>query len=571
MSELTVTTQAAPGLAVGSIDRVVLTPPILAERYSVRTTLRDVLVAAFYYKRALLIAFLLPFAIGLYAAVMSQKVFVADERLLVLLGSEYVYRPEVGDAGSGNTLDRNQIMQGELEILQSEPLRVATLRKLGLGNVYPDLDAKAKQPPSMLQELMAKIHGRTASETADAAAATLVNDARSDAELQSIGADRLRRNLTITAVPQTNVIQMSFRHNDGVIAAEVLNTFVALYLDRRDQVFSRPHTEASDQQYMEYGQRLRTAEDALSTFSDQHHIASFDEQMSRLLDQQTTATSEQAKNSQLIASLQAQVAVLQAQVAQVPEFIQLFTDTERAPTATASADEYVRLQTERRLLASRYQPGSPQLKEADQRLAHAKADSVQSRQLEAKGVRTGQNPAWLAAKTHLDQVSVDLQGALGQHDQIKKSVDTINQQIRDLSDAGTQYRDLRRTRDVLADTYRVYSHNREEARLSDTLDRGRLSNIRIVQAAFAPATGSAQRALLLGGGIALGLLLALAVLIVLNSLRQIMLSVEEVERALQLPVIVAVSRADPLNESGMVRGGTAAQSAAAAHANKVPA
>lgn len=550
------------GLAAGGAERPRLSLRLQQDRFATHLTLRDVLVSAFHFKRILAIVFLVPVLIGAVVAWKSPSIYVADERLLVLLGSEYVYQAEVGAAGTGHTLDRNQIMQGELEILQSEALRTATLRALGVAAVYPDLDSAAPPVPSARRDLMEKLEkwGLLSASTPDDPAAA-----------EAAASERLRRNLAITSVPQTNVIQMTYRTTNQEMSARVLNTLVAQYLQRRDEVFRRPRTD-SDVQDKEYAQRLRDAEAALMAFSDAHQIASFDEQMSRLLDQQASTSREQQSNEQAIGTLTAQVRTLEAQLAGIPQTVELYAETERAPTAAGSAEDLVRLESERRTMASRYQPNSPQIAEIDRRLARARSDAAAGRQLEAKGVRRGQNPQWLGARTHLEAQQVELQGALARRAELAQSLAAINSRIRELTDAGTQYRDLRRNRDVLAETFAVYAHNREEARLSDALDRGKMSNIRVVQAATPPATGSAQRGLLLGGGLAIGLLLMAATLAMLNALRQVMLTPEEVERELQLPVLLAVNRARSVAVEGAKRSGMVfnAQAMPDPHSGRAP-
>ena len=49
----------------------------------------------------------------------------------MLYGSEYVFHPGNRDTGNDITLDRNQIIQGELQILQSPALAAEVLQAVG--------------------------------------------------------------------------------------------------------------------------------------------------------------------------------------------------------------------------------------------------------------------------------------------------------------------------------------------------------------------------------------------------------------------------------------------------------
>ena len=87
----------------------------------------------------MIVAFIIPVLIGLAAASVTKPAYVAQARLLVLYGSEYFYRPVTGQSSSSSIpLDRNEIMLGELQVVQSQTLAIQTLQKpSGLARVYP--------------------------------------------------------------------------------------------------------------------------------------------------------------------------------------------------------------------------------------------------------------------------------------------------------------------------------------------------------------------------------------------------------------------------------------------------
>ena len=53
-------------------------------------SLRDLVTALFYYKRATLLAFVIPVMLGILAGLLAHTSYVAQARLLVLYGSDYV-------------------------------------------------------------------------------------------------------------------------------------------------------------------------------------------------------------------------------------------------------------------------------------------------------------------------------------------------------------------------------------------------------------------------------------------------------------------------------------------------
>jgi len=100
-------------------------------------TMRDVLTAVFYDRWAILTAFLVPLCLGIAAAALVRTSYEAEARLLVLLGREYMFRPETGEPIPGFAFDREQIVKAELEILGSRELKAEVIKTIGLDELYP--------------------------------------------------------------------------------------------------------------------------------------------------------------------------------------------------------------------------------------------------------------------------------------------------------------------------------------------------------------------------------------------------------------------------------------------------
>jgi uncharacterized protein involved in exopolysaccharide biosynthesis len=196
-------------------------------------SLRDALTPAFYFGRQVLVAFLVPVLIGLAAAAVAKPVYVAQSKLLVLLAGDYVYAGDAGGAGAGLSLDRLQIMHAEQEILGSRALRLAALRQIGAARAYG------------------------AGESLNAAA------------------DRLERDLKIANVPQSNVIELTLRNGDPVVARQLLDRIVALYIQRRPDVFGRIDAQRIAPEQAQLQARLAASEAALLAFSNAHQIGDY--------------------------------------------------------------------------------------------------------------------------------------------------------------------------------------------------------------------------------------------------------------------------------------------------------
>lgn len=478
-------------------------PPVRQDAYP-GYTLRDLLTAVFYHWRALLIAFLVPVVLGLFAALTSHPVFIAQARLLALIGNDYVFTPNGGTAGSQIALDRTQIIEGEVEILQSTTLARETLRDIGIRTVFPS--AKPDAPNAL-----------------------------------EVAAEALQHDLTVTSVPESNVIELSYRNRSALVAAHVLAALLDRYLQRRADVFSRaPGAGIEDQQAL-FAERLRNAEDALAGFSQAHEISDFDAQVTLLLNRKSVVVADIAANDQQVAQVAAQVAVMQARLAALPRTIELEADSTRDPAVEGLADALGKLQAQRSTLLAHYQDDFPLVKDTDRQIAAVQAQIAASAGASSNGGRTGVNPTWQDLSGQVINLEAQLRGLQAQRAGLQATAEQIQARLDELNAIGKQYRDLKLARDTQAETYHSFLTGAAQTLVSTALDRSRAANVRIVQPPEPPAHGASLRTLEAAAGIVLGIVAACATLVLKIATRQIFVTVRDAEQALDLPVLVTIA------------------------------
>jgi len=466
---------------------------------------RDLLNAVFFHRRALVIAFLIPCLLGLAAALFSKTSYVAQARLLVLYGSDYVFHPGNSSIGNDITLDRNQIMQGEQQILTSTTLAMETLKAVGLNRVYPDADVTR---PTAL----------------------------------ALAAARFALDLTVNSIAMSNVIELSFRSLDPQVSADVLKELIAQYLQRRNTVFDKGGAGASsaNDERAQFADRLRRAEAALAQFGSEHGISNLDEQVSLLLRQKTDNATEQNQTDQSVRETAARLDSLRRQLTGMPQSVQIYAESTRSQQTQGLTDSLLRLETTRRDLRSRYQDDFPLVRDVDAQIATLQAQINATGSRESAIARQGRNTVYDELHSQEISLQAQLQGLQARRIELGTTADGLQKRLDTLNGFGRIYRDLQRTRDVLDESYRTIARTSEETQLSGAVERARGANIRVVQPPEIPLVGSNPRKILFGAGILLGLLAAAAALAVLNALRQVFISVHDVERALGLPVLAAV-------------------------------
>lgn len=422
------------------------------------------------HKTPVLIAFLVPSLLGVAMGFVAKPVYVAQARLLVLYAGDYVFHP--GDHGTGNdiTLDRNQVMQAELQILQSSALADKTLAVVGPQVFYPKL-ADRDVP------------------TAD---------------------ERFARDLTVSAIPQSNIIELDLRNTSRELAIGTLKTLISQYLPYRAAIFDRTPSPQADSDSEMFAARLREAETNLAAFSLAHGISNLDEQTSLAIQQIGQNSAEQARVTQQAAEAEAKLAAVRELLAHEPQTVLVYADSSRSQQVSGLTDGLVKLTTRRHELQQQYSPAAPVLQDVDSQIAAVRAQIAASNPREGTGSRTGRNPVYDELKNQEASLDIQAQGLEAQQATLAEQADTLKARHDELVTLTQHYHDLQRTRDVLDQSYRSISRSNEESKLASAFQRASGANLRVIQPPDAPVRGHSTRLVIVAAGLAVGILAAAA-------------------------------------------------------------
>jgi uncharacterized protein involved in exopolysaccharide biosynthesis/Mrp family chromosome partitioning ATPase len=388
-------------------------------------------------------------------------------------------------------------------VLQSMTLAIETLEAVGVDRVYPG--TPGGDPRAL-----------------DHAALRMAND------------------LTATVIAQSNVLELSFRSYDPDVAAAVLRSLIDNYFKRRITIFQHSPTASAQAEQSAFLDRVHAAEDALSSFADQHNIANPEQQLNLLLQQQSRDTQARNEALQAVSETTARLEAVRKELGQLPPKIQSYDESNRSQTSLLLTDNLMRLQNRRRELASRYQDSFPAMQALDRQIAGTQAEIAREPQREQAVVHEGLNPVYQDVQAQEAALQAQLQGLQAKLKELEQGAMATDARIKDITVAGRQYRDLQRNRDLLDESYRVFVRNNEEAQIADTAERNRAANIRVIQPPERPAVGHSLRGILIAGGGLVGLIAGIAALATCNALKQTFVSTRDTGVGLELPVLAAV-------------------------------
>lgn len=499
-------------------------------------SLREIAVSAWADRRRIWRAMAATLALAILLAVLLPARYVTSSSLVVLLGSEFTYRPEAGTPQSvSSALGADQIMKAEVEILNSDDLHEATLRQVGLDRVYPGFD----DPPGLLSRLVAAVTGlpRAAMEAVGLPVAAL----RDIDPVALAVARRLDNDLVVEAVKDANVLTVTFRNRDADVAAEVVNTLVARYLDRRHALYGDVQSATVQAQVRGLADALQQADAALASFKASHDIDSFELQRDLLLHRRDDLARALADSDAARAQLAARAASITRQLAGTPASVRGYTEDDpdsRAATLTASLQDLRGRATE---LATRYLPQSRVMQDAQAQVGAREAELSRLRGDRSSSVqRQTRNPTLDALLLDGDRAAIDLRAETARGTALATAAQAVAAALHDLGDSDEALQQLERRREVADSAYRASAKVLDDRRMVEAVAAERATNVRVIQPARVPLRPHRLTLPILAAGAVFSLLAGVAAAVLSDVTRPGVLSPEQVERRLGLPVLACI-------------------------------
>jgi uncharacterized protein involved in exopolysaccharide biosynthesis len=146
--------------------------------------------------------------------------------------------------------------------------------------------------------------------------------------------------------------------------------------------------------------------------------------------------------------------------------------------------------------------------------------------------------AWL--EEELARTRAELVTLKGRATQVEASVASYRESARQLSVKEIEHQDLARSAKTAEENYLLYLRKQEEARISDALDRKRIVNATIAEAATVPAIPSSPNWFInLALGLALAFFASLGMAFTADFIDSTFRTPDEVESYLGVPVLAA--------------------------------
>ena len=516
-----------------------LTP--LAPHVASRHTMRDVLIVVFRERRLILLTFGLIVALGLLAALKLGTVYTAEARLLVLPSRDYVLRQDVGETGVNMALGDDRIVRSETEIFNNSQLVERVIEDLGLERLYPDIDAGAGAQgawPVRAWRTVLGWFGAANPAGAPPSAAAPANERERKRLNQAVV--RFISKLEVLPVKDSSVIHLTFSHPDATVAAEALNRLILAYLEQRYEVFSLSRSQVFNQQRDNFAQRLGKAEQDLEAFKLQHDFSAFADQKTMVLRQQAEIQNDKLDTGTRLREIEGRLAAIREQLNTVPKDIELYAESGQQDARDTARATLVTLEARRNELLTKFSETSRFITDLDQQIAKLRAIISATLPKESVNRRSGRNPLYDELSTEQVRRENEAAALRARQKSLDGQLARITERLGSFDRLERDFNTLMLQRTLLEKNLQIYAQKAEEALIQEELDRQKTANVRVIEQAQIPREGKSLRWMVLGLSLVGGLVAALALAFLKDFFREVLVSPEDTERVLGLPVLVAV-------------------------------
>jgi len=187
--------------------------------------------------------------LAIVGALLVQPLYTAQSSLILKLGREFLYRSEVADDEPTKAFSLKELINSEVEILNSRDLAEQVVEELGVERLYPDI---AEDEP--------------------------------DTELAFAKAVLALRDMTSArSVLESSVLKISFTHHDRELAAEATNLLVERFKDKHLEIFREHRSDFLEGELQRYRGELTTADDAVGVFKEERGVYDAEQQRAMLI------------------------------------------------------------------------------------------------------------------------------------------------------------------------------------------------------------------------------------------------------------------------------------------------
>lgn len=472
---------------------------------------RDLLAIGFRHKRWVALCFCGILLGAAVAAVLQPKKYMASTKFLVERErADPVISPGPNAAPVYRAEVTEEELNSELELLESSDVLRQVVVSCGLH-----------QRQSFLTSLL----GRT-----------------DDATRIAKATERLKKDLRVELVRKSNVISVSYEADNPNLAAQVVSMLADAYLKKNVAVHRPPgQFEFFNQETEVYKKNLADAEEKLKDFSNEEGGVAPQVARDITLQKLNEFRADLQQTRADISTTEERIHALEKQAVTTPQ--RLTTEsrqTDDAQVLQGLKNTLMSLELKRTELLTKYQPTYALVQEVDKQIADTKASIATEESRPVREETTDRNPTYSWINQEMAKARAEHSGLQAREAALQGVVSKYEAQARDLEQKGIVQQDLMRTIKTAEENYLLYQSKREEARMTDALDRTRILNVTVAERPTIPTLPSNSPWTSLILGTVLAVTISVVTAFILEYFDPSFRTPAEVVGELSIPVLAAV-------------------------------
>jgi uncharacterized protein involved in exopolysaccharide biosynthesis/Mrp family chromosome partitioning ATPase len=353
----------------------------------------------------------------------------------------------------------------------------------------------------------------------------------------------LVKGLKVETVKDSSIVKVNLSTPSRAGAGLIVNTLLNIYRQHRLAVEKNSgETYFFESQAKEYSDKLREREKELQTLKQKYDIASLPDQVNLKLKNVTDVEQAARESASVLAATEAKIALLKSQL------------QKEAPTRVASQVESrnseldflnerkAGLDLEKQKLVAKYGENHIEVQGLNQQIDKVKQLIAEADQRVKQSETTSPNTTYLDLEKELLTTTQLFEFTKARYQSQMTTLAAYKAELRALLHVEIAYNQTSREIQVNEETYRLHERNAIEAKAAEALSSGGITSIEFVDPAVDPILPSGIRATYLAGGsVLIGLILAVGLALVTETLDHSVSRPEELEAHLGCSVWSCVS------------------------------
>ncbi len=475
-------------------------------------SLRDILTIIFKRKWIILFVFLATVSLVTIGTFLITPTYEAESTLMVKMGREHVYQPEVGSANPSISFDQERVIESEIQILKSRDLLTKVINTIGIEKMYPSFARLDSQSPPLEASI-----------------------------------SHMQEHLLIADVKKSNVIKVNFQHESPTMAAKAVNLLIEFLLERHLQIFSNPRAEFLGKQVSTHQSNLDVARNSLQDFKQQHGLSSLQEEQRLLLEQRRDLDTALKTVQNDREGLKSKLSSLLGQISHIPKFVSLTSVSERQKVIDEAKSNLLKLRLQEQELSTRYKKTSRRVANILNEISMTQSFIQEQEAQLMDRVTKGKNPVYQELEIEIHKSKSEYRSLETQSKQLALQLEDVDANLVKLDALKKELETLTRAVESNQNNYATYLAKVEEARVSEEMDELKMANISIIQSASVPVKPIKPKKFLnIFLGIMFGALLGISFAFTSEYFQSGYTRPEQASQDLGLPILVSIKHRENL-------------------------